>query len=167
MNKPKIELRKLSHAKSLSEETPAYSAQIWVDGVYFCDVTNHGHGGPDDYYSRRTAKIYDEVKMLNERIAATFPKFGQEMDRKGFDRDLEVVCHELIDEIEVRKDLQRLLKRTVAFVDPARKGVQCYRGKVEGVQRAHLITETLRKVPGATILNNMPFDDALAVFRAQ
>jgi hypothetical protein len=164
--KPTIELKKVHHSKSLSEETPAYSAQVFVDGVHFCDVTNHGTGGPDDYHSYGDKTFAEDLKALNERIGATFPKFGQDYNRDGWPRDLEVVCHELLDEAAIAKDLSRLLKRTVAFFDPAKREVRSFKGKHEGVARAHLITAALRKTPDAIILNNLPFVDALTLFKS-
>lgn len=53
--KPKIELRKAKESKSLSEETPAYTAEVWVDGTHFCDVSNHGQGGPDMQHPPRAS----------------------------------------------------------------------------------------------------------------
>jgi hypothetical protein len=43
----KLELRNLKLNKSLSDETPSYSAFLYVDGVKACELSNHGHGGPD------------------------------------------------------------------------------------------------------------------------
>ncbi len=42
--KPKIELKKIKYSESLSEETPAYTATAYVDGVRFAEVSNHGTG---------------------------------------------------------------------------------------------------------------------------
>ena len=41
----KVELKKVKIAKFLSEETTAFSAQLWVDGEYIADVSNEGRGG--------------------------------------------------------------------------------------------------------------------------
>lgn len=172
--KPKIELRKAKESKSLSEETPAYTAEVWVDGTHFCDVSNHGQGGPDMQHPPRAsapgrqAAFHQALQDLNARIKATYPPHTFEAGGKthSLDVDLELICHELLGEMQVERDLRRLLKRTVAFVDPSKKGLRSYKGRYEGPQRAHLITETLRKVPDAKILNNLPFDEALALYKA-
>lgn len=44
-----IELRKLKLALYLSEETTAYSAEIWIDGELAFHASNQGHGGADLY----------------------------------------------------------------------------------------------------------------------
>ena len=41
----KVELKKVKIAKFLSEETTAFSAQLWVDNEYIADVSNEGRGG--------------------------------------------------------------------------------------------------------------------------
>ncbi len=163
----KIELRKISHNERLSEETNAYAAQVWVDGVHVCDVSNHGTGGCDEQHPAK-GKTNADVAALNDYIKTTYPKeaydFGE--GHKGeSEQDLETVCGHLLADHLITKDLQRLLKRTVAYFDPKDKSIRSYKGKAEGVQRAHLITLTLRKTPDAIILNKLPFADALQLFK--
>jgi hypothetical protein len=167
----KFELRKISYNSRLSEETSAYAADLWVDGRLFCHVSNHGHGGCD---MQRPAKgvTPEQVRALNDEIKATYPKRVAEdlvINGKPFEmeQDIESICGELLADHLIASDLRRILKRTIAFVDPTDKKVRDYKGKFEGVQRAHLVTHTLRTKPGAVILNNLPFDEALAIFKAK
>lgn len=163
----KIELRKISHNQRLSEETNAYSAQVWVDGVHICDVSNHGTGGPDDFHPAK-GKTYKDVDALEARVKA---ERGTEKLDVGngksieVDVDLELVCGELLTAHLIGRDLTRLLKRTIAFYDPQKNEVRSYKGKHEGEKRAALITDTLRKMPHVKILNNLPFDEALVLFQ--
>ena len=39
------ELRKVKVYRGMSEETEAFTAQLWVDGNYIADLKNDGHGG--------------------------------------------------------------------------------------------------------------------------
>ncbi len=158
----KIELRKVSFNTALSEETSAYSAQVWVDGRHFADVSNHGTGGCDMFHPAK-GLTHSELQTLNSEIKETYPKRLSETGA-NYDADLESVCGELLMKHLESHDLKRLLRRTIAFVVPAKKGVLSFKGKHEGVSRAHLVTETLRKYPGAKVLNNLPFDEALALF---
>jgi hypothetical protein len=41
----KGELRRVKVAKNMSEETTAFTAQLWVDGGHIADVRNDGRGG--------------------------------------------------------------------------------------------------------------------------
>lgn len=167
MQKPIIALKKVSHSKTLSEETPAYSAQVWVDGAHFCDVTNHGTGGPDDQHPPRgTApndpSFRDALKALDARIGATFPKFG--LDGEGdFVRDLETVCHELLDRAALEKEVKRDLSKKVMFVKPTD-------GQVYGVKLAHpshrdqMIAAVKKKHGIAATLNELPLDAAVRAY---
>lgn len=162
----KIELKKIKHMKSMSEETPCYSAEVWVDGKLICHVGNHGQGGCDEQrpiYKKTTNK---DIERVNEWLKANHPPSTYIAGGKEHSMavDLELYCHFALDEWEDRKRLKALLKRTVVF--KLGKDVRSYKGKLEGVQRAHAITETLRKHPEAVILNNLPEDEALKLFKA-
>ncbi|CCA93085.1 putative uncharacterized protein [Novosphingobium sp. PP1Y] len=45
----KIELRRINHNAKLSEESNAYTAEIWIDGERAFDARNQGQGGCDFY----------------------------------------------------------------------------------------------------------------------
>ena len=45
-----MELRKIKHFHELSQETMAFSAQLWVDGKHIADVSNNGEGGSNNIY---------------------------------------------------------------------------------------------------------------------
>jgi len=45
MEKKKYEIKKVKLHEDMSEETPCFSAQLFVEGVYVADVSNSGHGG--------------------------------------------------------------------------------------------------------------------------
>lgn len=165
----KIELRKISHSQRLSEETPAYAAQVWVDGAHICDVSNHGTGGCDECHPAK-GKTHADIEALEAYIKVNHaPRYtGMVLEGKPFiiEPDLETVCGDLLTEHLLAKDLQRLLKRTIAYYNPQTKAIMSFKGKHEGVARAHLITETIRKHPDAKVLNNLPFHEALEIFKA-
>ena len=69
----KIELRSITLSKALSEETPAYTGKVFVDGVHICNVSNHGHGGCDMQYPAK-GKTSADIDALNATIKATYPK---------------------------------------------------------------------------------------------
>lgn len=45
----KIELKKVRHFTTLSEETNCFQAEIWIDGKRAGRAENRGHGGNTDY----------------------------------------------------------------------------------------------------------------------
>jgi hypothetical protein len=169
--KPKIELRKVSEARSLSEETPAYSAQVWVDGAHFCNTSNHGQGGPDEMHApHNDHKMFDGALVgLNQRIAATYPPCTYQAGNEthSFPRDLELVCHELLEQRRIDKAVDRDLKTKVLWTRD---------GKVFHVSRKKLaaskwtverfVAHTRAKEPGARFLHEMPRDEAVALLVA-
>ncbi len=56
----RIELKKLTIYERMSEETTAFSAEIYIDGINAGQAKNDGHGGSTDYYA------YPEHRKLIE-----------------------------------------------------------------------------------------------------
>lgn len=165
----KFELRNVSHNERLSEETHAYAADLYVSGSLMAFVSNQGHGGCDMV---RPAPGYSHADIEKlEAYAKTLPvivaNFIDPATGKPFEmpQTLETICGDLLENHLAARDMRRTLKRTIAFIDPAKKGVQIYKGKHVGVERAHLCTHTTRKIPGAIILNNLPEPEALKLWR--
>lgn len=69
-----IVTKNLKIARSLSEETTAYTATIYVDGVATFAASNHGHGGCDMFYALPTAKVTEA--QVNEWLAANVAPDG-------------------------------------------------------------------------------------------
>jgi hypothetical protein len=161
-----IELRKISYNASLSEETSAYTAQVWVDDVHVCDVANHGQGGCDMQLPAK-GKTRADIDALNTAIKN---ERGTETTKYGersitIDIDLEHVCGELLADHLIRRDLQRLLKRTVAFVRDG-KLYTCKRPPKNQGERFNLIRHFHKENADNKVLNSMTFDEALTVFRS-
>jgi hypothetical protein len=60
----KIEFRNIEHYPRLSEETPCFAADHYVDGRLEAHVSNRGHGGGNDYRfpPGRSWKTLDEIE---------------------------------------------------------------------------------------------------------
>lgn len=165
----KLELRKVRYIASLSEETNCFTADLFVDGVLTAHISNRGHGGCDEQRPAK-GKTEADIVAVENWIKKNHAPIATDMllDGKPFvmTPNLETICTDLMAANLATKQLERLLKRTVAYIDPKTKMIYSFTGKVEGVQRAHAITETARRKPDAIILNNLPFDEALKAFRA-
>lgn len=70
----RIEIKKLQIAASLSEETTAYTADIYVDGIKTFAASNHGHGGCDMYHRYPGAQVSEDT--VNAWLAANVPPDG-------------------------------------------------------------------------------------------
>ncbi len=182
MEKPIILLKSIDLHVGLSEETPAYTARLYVDGVHFADVSNSGHGGCDmvnpplnGFGSSPTKGFYDRVKDLEDRIKATYPGHDYDYgpivkdfdeaaeiigDAKGhMDESLEGLCHVQAWESVERRNLKSRLSRKVVMVKDGK--VYSIAGKKSPAQ----IDRVAERYPEATILNSLSFDDAFVLFK--
>lgn len=110
----KIEIRNLKHSPSLSEETYAYTATIYIDGKPAFHASNHGQGGADMY--RPIAPFtYDDEKRVNEWLKANHPKIDNPYG-EPFEPDLELVVGGLITDQIAKKRLDGMLKRKLVVL---------------------------------------------------
>ena len=155
----------VSESRALSEETPAYSAQVWVDGKHFCDTTNHGQGGPD---LQHPPKGHGDRRMLdgalaglNQRIAATFPAETYQAggETHSFPVDLELLCHRLLEQRKVDKYIDRALKTKVMWI----RGDKVLQIPIKGghQSRERLVAYVRKREPEAKFLHDMPRDEVV------
>lgn len=152
----KIELKSIKYAAFASEETNCYSAALYVNGKKVGTVGNEGRGGADTFHGDHTA-----FQRADEWCKANLPKwagYGGSMH----DTDLEIHCADLLAAHLASRDLKRILKSKIIFIKPA--DGQLYEIKHEGMPD-HAATEILKRHPRATVLNLLPFDEALNLFR--
>lgn len=152
--KPIITLANVKLHVGLSEETPCYTATVLVDGKKFADVSNHGHGGCDMVSASHTA-----VAELNARIAATYPQINLYDDVMA-DQDFETLCHTLVWEFADQRNFRSSLSRKVLARRPDGNIVD-FKGK-----KTDALLAAVRKKEGYTVLNDLSFDEAWAMFKA-
>lgn len=163
-----IELRKIHYSAQLSEETSAYTAQVWVDGKHVVDVKNDGHGGSDMQYPIPPF-TYGDLKALNERIRAEFPPL--DMSKYGMEpipADLEHVCGDLLAAHLIERDVKRIMRSKVLFVADGKVREVGFKGMrtltPEALQKGIAVAK--QKYPDAKVLNTLPLQEAVAAFRA-
>lgn len=159
----RFELRKVHLSKQLSEETPAYTAQVWVDNVHVCDVKNDGHGGCDYQYPAK-GKTHADINALNAKIKATYPKQTYTMngEEHSYDTDLEHLCQEELFRLDLMKMFKRDLSRKLMFVKADGKLYQINVSKVSYDRRCKLIDD-LRNA-GHKVLNEMTINEAAKIY---
>ena len=152
----KIELKAIQYAAFSSEETSCYNANLYVDGRKIGTVGNDGHGGPDHFRGDRAA-----FAASDEWCKANLPRWQH--DERSFETDLEMRCAQLLNDWIAARDLKTAFRTKVVMRDPADGHLYTikHRGRIEatidGIGKRH---------PGAVILNTLPFDEALTLFRA-
>lgn len=161
----KIELKSIKYAAFASEETSCYSAALWVDGKKIGDVSNNGHGGCDNFHGDQAA-----YRLADQWCCANLLTRQYTIEKDGFDaapspQDLEELCGELLNDHLIAKDLAKALNSKALFTIPGREGLftKAYKGKVKPDQT---LFESVRTAhPGAVILNTLPRDEALKIYR--
>jgi len=120
----KVELRKVKIARHLSEETTAFTADLWVDDKHIGYVKNSGHGGNnqvDHRFDGKGLNTRDEVRAFEEWCTKQ-PPHVSEYGELAMSDDLYISL--LLEEIESERELKRLCKRKAVITlqgDP--KGV--------------------------------------------
>lgn len=109
-----ITLKKLRHCASLSQETHAYTATIWIDGAPAFEASNRGCGGAD-LYDPLEGYSGPSVAEIDAWLADNTPPIKGE----GYQLPncLELVVGDLIDGQLARQRLDRLLKAKVILLD--------------------------------------------------
>ncbi len=157
-----IELKNIKHAAFASEETSCYSASLYVDGTKIGEVSNEGRGGPDLF--RGNQEAYAKAKAKADAwCRANLPKWSlPEFSDEEHERDLEHHCNDLLGTWLITRDYKRLIKNKVLFTCPDEAGVFQikYRGQFESAA-----AQVAARYPNARILNSLPLDEAVRIFR--
>lgn len=155
---PRIELKNIKHSEFASQETHCYQATLYIDGKKVGMVGNEGHGGPDFFYpdAKSDRAIFDaaEAEVAKENC----PGYD-------FPNSIEIICGDLVNEWLVTKDFKRLVARKALFTVPGEAGLfqMGYKGKAKPDERLYAIVR--ERNPGAVVLNEMPVDEAVKIFR--
>lgn len=98
----KIELKSIKHSPSMSEETEAFTAELYLNGKKAGFVRNDGRGGCTDY---QAYKDYQTMVRLAEEHAKTLPPI--KYDDFEINSNLENVIDCLFDDWLKAKDLKK------------------------------------------------------------
>ncbi|CAH0354500.1 hypothetical protein [Sphingobium sp. CECT 9361] len=138
-----IELRKLRIIKALSEETPCYTAEIWIDGTLAFHASNRGHGGADNY--RQVGAITEAE--VNSWLSVNRPT--RSFHGMSFEPDLENEIARLMDEAEHLGLLRRRRRTNVITIEDG----EVYTYPLKGRPAATLIAAIRAKKPDIEIVN--------------
>ena len=155
-----ITLKNIKIAASLSEETTAFTATLYVDGAKRGEVSNRGHGDPihfTDWDAQRAIEAYAHTLPRDTKHPDLFPE--------GFPQSAESLVSGLVAEHQISADLKRALAKRVVYTTLDGKLMQTNRYDADVLKRA--VANYVEKKPfgAAQILNVLPFADALAIYR--
>lgn len=177
MTNPRLQLKSITVSAFASEETHCYEGTLWLDGKKAARLMNEGHGGPDmitpiDGWARRENELSAEIRAILE-ATGYIAEWEAEMHEAGLlsysaadESGLALIegwaCEEVNKNL-MGKKMRRELNRAVLTIDGGEIWNLRYKGKRK--PDAALIDKARAKRPAGTILNELPFDKALALFR--
>jgi len=161
----KLELKNIKHTSWASEETHCYQASLYVDGKPVAIVSNDGHGGCDrDYDHPKFKGDYRATMKAVDAYFKSLPKTDAcDIFPEGMEQELEFWCADQVNNFLVSHELKKKLKSHVLFQFKYKDGI--YQSKYHPT-----VTDgdwVINKQAGETrrILNDMPFADALAIWK--
>jgi len=107
----KIELRRISYSAALSQETAAFSAQVWIDDELAFHARNQGAGG---------AGFYHQVGRWTEAEVDAWLKVNRPPRSLGdiaCDHDLEIEVSDLLIRAVEGRRLKRLLRTNLVTIE--------------------------------------------------
>lgn len=150
-----VELKSIDLSVRNSEETPCYSAKVYVDGKHVAHVRNNGCGG-SDLLHLVPGTPYKSSMELNDAMDAHFAEDGDTF------MAFEVWCHTQAWDNHKKKKLRAKLSRKVMFRKP-----DGHVYEFVGPKSEWLVDQAVEKYGASNVLNKMSFDDAWAIMRAQ
>lgn len=143
----KIELRRFVHYPRMSEETVAFNADVWVDGKKRGTVQNEGCGGPNNIHPI-------ELHLEIDAYAKTLPPAPRAYGGGPLSYDADFLMSTIVSNLLIEKDLTKALKKKTVFLI----GGKMYEMRLPHRPGAH---------EQATVLNDLPFAEALKLYKAQ
>ena len=156
----KIELKNIKVIESMSDETNCYTASLYVDGTKIGEVSNHGHGGCDEFHGD-----FEAFQKAETWLKENHPEV-ELWEGHTTPMDMELYCGDIIETWRLTKALKRDLKGKVLFTEPGKPGVQALAWKGTRTIDDRHINAAKKSYPKATILNTLPFDQAMAAYKA-
>lgn len=160
-----IELKRISHNERLSEETFAFSADLYIDGAKAGDVRNSGHGGCH-MFSDRAAE-----ERLNAYARTLAPIDVSGMYRDGekhtMPQDAESIVNDLVSAYLVERDLKKALSKRILYTKQGETAIYQTKAMAADV-RARILAHPAKMAEAwkaEKVLNLIPFDEALRLYR--
>jgi len=150
----KLELKNIKHTSWASEETHCYQASLYVDGKPVAIVSNDGHGGADRDYPH--PKFKGDYRAQMRDVSRYFSGLRRtavtEWSPEGMEQCLEFWCCDQVNDWLSARELKSKLKKEFLFQFADKVGVFAHKTRPS---RAHKVT----------ILNDLPFDEALSIWK--
>lgn len=136
----KIELKKIKVAEHMSDETTAFTAELFVNGIHIGYVKNDGRGGCTDYHNNPDITSKNLLRNAEDYCltlpAKKYPAFHG-TDAFEVPMDLENFIDELLEKHLKEKEQKKLEKKMIDTI-------------IFGVPNGYSFTQIKQKKPLAT-----------------
>ena len=165
-----LEMKGIKHFEANSEETYCFNANVYLNGKKVIEVSNDGHGGANREYPSELFG-YDGLRDIQERCREEMPKWNMEEfnpeDKTEHDTTFEHWCsHQVGDWLEEKHYKKELSKKV--FIVEKNEPNEIYeikfRNKPKKIERNHIVSAR-GLYPEALILNEIPLNEAIAIFK--
>jgi len=159
-----LQLKSIKYTEWMSEETLCFTANLYVDGKVFAEVSSQGHGGSTDFRPHPKFKtegatyFYRKLKEVEAHCEAMPNLEPCELFDEGLPMCLELWCNMEVESWLARRDMKRKLKSHVLCQIEGKDGI--YQTKY------HPTVTDGSWQNGRRILNDMSEADALDIWRA-
>ena len=146
----KLELKNIKHTAWASEETHCYQASLYVDGKPVATVSNDGRGGADRCYDHPKC-VYSGRSAWCDKMQEVHEYFKSLPNTHGMEQCLEFWCADQVNDWLTARELKKNLKKSYVY---------------HFADGAGMFAHKLRPASTvAVVLNDMPFADALAIWK--
>lgn len=107
----KIELKGIHYSAQLSEETSAFSANLYINGYKVATTSNRGHGGSTDYVpiNEKGRQLIKEAEAYCKSLPRE--KYTLGVEEHELNMNLELYIDNLLTDYLKKKDLQQFRKK--------------------------------------------------------
>ena len=156
-----MQLKRIKHYPSMSEETYCYEANLYILDKKICRVSNRGRGGSDDF-DIETSDVfnYDFLQKLDDWCKKNLPKWYFEYQKKYVPTSLEAWLGDQVTKYINQQEFNKAMRKTVLYIDPDKKGLFEFVAKPTN---EHLQILQFRN-PKFKFLQSIPRDEAFKLY---
>jgi hypothetical protein len=166
-----ITFKRFHASARLSQETTAYDTDVLFLGKPIGTCRNDGHGGQGFFQASpgvdpnllMAATQWARQQPYLERDGSPVIFQGGVLMVQGIDEYCDLLASETLNDKLEAAYVKRQLKANVLYTDPAKNNdLFQMRGKFDG---ATTVAQIQKRHPGAVVLNDLPFEEALKEYR--
>ncbi len=164
----RITLKNIKYFAAGSQETLCYVAAVYFDGKKVGDAENDGHGGNTmvRYDSKDQRTVVQAYCASLDPATYRLPAFSFSRTRVKTDEE---ICDDLVTDWLLARDLKRMLATRLVYTKPDVHGIyETNKAKSKAILDQWLSNpeQVKAKLKADKLLNVLPFDEALSVFKA-